>query len=168
MREKNRNVDAVIKSLRTFDLFQTVSDEDLKELSLLVHSETFPAGTLIIKEGTEGDTLYLLLDGTVDILKTTIYGDQYVTASIASGGFSVFGEMALIDQDRRSATVQAKTECRTLRISRKDFQDYCRRFPSVGCELLFRISSNLVRNLRKENDNLKLVYEALIKEIEAY
>lgn len=158
---------SITESLKTFPMFQNVEESDLKELSKLLTVQTFPAGKVIIKEGTEGDTMYLLTDGVVDILKTTAFGDEYVTASVSSEYSCVFGEMALIDNAPRSATVRANTECKTLMISKKDFQAYCRQYPRVGCELLFIISTTLVRNLRKENENLKLVYEALIEEIES-
>lgn len=156
----------ILESLKAFPMFQKVSDADLGGLASLMTEEVFQTGRTIIKEGTEGDTMYLLLDGNADILKTTVYGDEYVTASISSAYPCVFGEMALIDNAPRSATVRAKTVCRTLRIDKATFQNYCRQNPKVGCEILFIISSTLVRNLRKENENLRLVYEALIEEIE--
>lgn len=49
-----------------------------------MQAEEFPAGKTIIKERTEGDTMYLLLDGVVDILKTTAYRDEYVNTSVSS------------------------------------------------------------------------------------
>lgn len=156
----------ILESLKTFPMFQGVAEENLSALSKLMSEENFPAGKNIIKEGATGDTMYLLLEGTCDVVKTTVYGDEYVTATIYDYYHVVFGEMALIDEAPRSATVRAKTDCRTLRIDRKTFKNYCKENPAVGCEILFAISSTLVRNLRKENENLRLVYEALIEEIE--
>ena len=157
----------ILESLKTFPMFGGVNDAALTALAGLMKEENFPAGKNIIKEGADGDTMYLLLQGTCDVIKTTVFGDEYVTATLLDSYHVVFGEMALIDEAPRSATVRAKTDCSTLRIDRKTFKNYCRENPAVGCEILFAISSTLVRNLRKENENLRLVYEALIEEIEA-
>ena len=112
--------------------------------------------------------MYLLLEGTVEVLKTTLFGDPYVTASLKDSYHCSFGEMALIDQGTRSATVRAKTDCRTLALSAEEFQRFCREYPAIGVELLMAVSATLVRNLRAENENLKIVYQALIEEIEAH
>ena len=78
----------------------------------------------------------------------------------------LFGEMAVIDNDKRSATIKAKTKCLTLSLTRENFTKYCDEYPKAGIELLKMMNINIVRNLRIENDNLKLVYQALIEEIE--
>lgn len=161
------DAEKTIASLRRFPLFQRMAEPDLAALAALTAEETFPAGQTIIREGDEGDTMYLLLEGEADIVKTTVYGDEYVTAGVSAADFCVFGEMALIDRAPRSASVAARTACRTLRIGREEFQSYCRQYPAVGCELLFLMASTLVRSLRKENENLRLVYQALIEEVES-
>ncbi len=74
--------------------------------------------------------------------------------------------MALIDGGRRSATIRARTDCLTLSLNRKAFQDFCRAHPTIGLELLMSISLTLGRDLRAENENLHIVYQALIEEIE--
>ena len=139
---------------------------DYDEYMLCVEGEY-----IVVIDGEEhilhaGDELFILMDGVVDIIKDTVYGDQFVVSTLDAGDHCVFGEMALIDSDKRSATVKAKTDCLTLSVSRKDFDRFCKEYPSSGLELLKLISLNLVRNLRKENENLRLVYQALIEEIE--
>ena len=143
-----------------------MDSKDLDKLSDLMKQENFSAGSCIIEEGDIGDTMYLLVDGTVDILKTTLYGEEYVCATLKDEYSCVFGEIALIDHDRRSATVRAKTDCRTFSITAADFQKYCQEYPAVGCRLLMFIATNLCRNLRAENENLLKVYQALVDEIE--
>ena len=53
-----------------------------------------------------------------------------------------------------------------MSMKQQDFDTFCEEYPKCGVELLRLISINLVRNIRKENENLKLVYQALIEEIE--
>lgn len=152
--------------LRTFPLLQKISDDDLKSLMSLLKEESFSKGNNIITEGECGNTMYLLIDGVVDIIKTTIYKDEFVCATLSSKDHCIFGEMALLDEDKRSATVKAKTDCKALSITKKNFEEYLDKYPKAGIELLKLMNINLIRNIRMENNNLKLVYQALIEEIE--
>ena len=156
----------MVKGLRTFPLLSRLSDGELELLASVMRERLFPAGTEILREGEEGDEMFLLLKGSVDILKTTPFGDRYVTASLVDSYHCCFGEMALIDRGRRSATVRAKTDCRTLSLGYETFQSFCRDNPTIGLQLLMSISATLVRDLRMENENLHIVYQALIEEIE--
>ena len=88
----------ILESLKTFPMFGGVNDAALTALAGLMKEENFPAGKNIIKEGADGDTMYLLLQGTCDVIKTTVFGDEYVTATLLVSYHVVFGEMALIDE----------------------------------------------------------------------
>ena len=138
----------MIRGLKTFPLLSKLSDEDLALLAEVMREQDFPAGTEILREGEPGDDMYLLLEGSVDVLKTTPFGEPYVTASLQDSYHCSFGEMALIDQGKRSATVRAKTDCRTLSLDYVSFQSFCREHPHIGLELLMSISVTLVRDLR--------------------
>ena len=155
-----------IDELKKFPLLKNLTDDDLKALETYVNEVDFNEGDDIIKEGDIGDTLYILIDGKVDVIKTTIYDDEFVCASLDASMHCLFGEMAVIDNDKRSATIKAKTPCKTLSLNRDGFTDYCNKYPHAGIELLKLMNTNIVRNLRIENENLKLVYQALIEEIE--
>ena len=137
--------------LKQFPLFNSLSEKDLEDFASLLKVSKASAGENIITEGATGNDMYFLMDGSVDIIKTTC----------------VFGEMALIDSDTRSATVKARTDCVSLSISKKDFDAFADSHPAAGVSLLRFIGINLVRNIRKENENLNLVYQALIEEIES-
>ncbi len=156
----------MIRDLKTFPLLSELAAEDLSLLADVMEEKRFPAGREILREGEEGDELFLLISGSVDVLKTTPFGDQYVTASLLDSYHCSFGEMALLDSGKRSATVKAKTDCRTLSLNRDAFQRFCREHPGIGIELLMSISATLVHDLRMENENLHIVYQALIEEIE--
>jgi len=160
--------EGTLRDLKTFELFSRLPEEDLARLAEAMEETSFPAGTEILKEGDAGDRMFLLLEGSVEVLKTTPYGEPYVTASLKDSFHCSFGEMALIDEGTRSATVRAKTDCRTLSLSAEQFRRFCREYPAVGVELLLGVSATLVRNLRAENENLRIVYQALIEEIEEH
>lgn len=158
----------MIHGLRTFPLLGKLPDKDLLHLAAVMEEEHFPAGTEILREGEPGEKMYLLLEGSADVLLKTLYGDTYVTASLVDKDHCTFGDMALIDRGRRSATVRTKTDCRTLSINHDNFQLLCRNYPSIGIELLMSITKTLVHRVRAENENLKIVYQALIEEIESH
>ena len=162
MNEKEK----LIEELRQFPMLAQMTDADMEDLLLLLKREEFSEGSRIIEENEEGDCMYLLLEGQVDVLKTTLYGEEYVCAKLDDSMHCIFGEMAIIDRDRRSATILAKTNCRTVVLSSEDFRSFCEKHPQAGCRLLMVISANLCRNLRKENENLLKVYSALVDEIE--
>lgn len=155
------------EKLKSFPLFGNISDKDLEDFAALLSEVKSPAGTDILTEGETGSDMYFLMEGKVDIIKTTVFGERFICASLGSETGCVFGEMALLDSDERSATVRAREDCVTLKITRNDFDKYAETHPAAGVSLLKFIGINLVRNIRRENENLNLVYQALIEEIES-
>ena len=109
MKEKEK----LIEELKQFPMLAQITDADMEDLLLLLKREDFPEGSRIINENEEGDCMYLLLEGQVDVLKTTLYGEEYVCAKLNDSMHCVFGEIAMIDRDRRSAT--SANLCRNLR-----------------------------------------------------
>lgn len=162
----NAEKEHLLRVLRDFRLLQDVPEEQLSYLAGSLREERFPAGTEILREGEPGDRMFLLLEGEVDVLKRTVYGEPYVAATLCGGDHGTFGEMALVDQSERSATITARTGCRTLSLSYEAFRELCLRHPDAGVRVLLAVSRTLARDLRRENDNLRLVYQALIEEIE--
>ena len=75
----------------------------------------FTAGQTIVEAGTKGTTMYVVLEGEVEVRLGN-------TELAVNGPGSIFGEMALIDDDPRSATVIAKTDCRLVEIDRRRFE----------------------------------------------
>ena len=69
-----RSDEYMIRGLKTFKLFSRLPDEELACLAGVMEEKIFPAGTVILQEGDPGDHMYLLLEGTVEVLKTTLFG----------------------------------------------------------------------------------------------
>jgi len=89
----------------------------------------YPAGKMIMQEGTSGAFMYVVLDGKVAI---TIKGG--LVGKAGPGG--VFGEMALVDQSTRAATAVAETDCALLAINRTAFLQLVKTSPAFGASLL--------------------------------
>ena len=96
-----RSDEYMIRGLKTFKLFSRLPDEELACLAGVMEEKIFPAGTVILREGDPGDHMYLLLEGAVDVLKTTLFGDPYVTASLKDSYHCSFGRPG--DQVRHGA-----------------------------------------------------------------
>ena len=80
----------------------------------------FQAGDIIIEEGTKGSSAYIILSGAVEVVKKT--GEKEIAMATLGQG-QVFGEMGLIEDRPRSATVKAVAEIKVRRIDREDFNE---------------------------------------------
>jgi CRP/FNR family transcriptional regulator, cyclic AMP receptor protein len=112
-------------------------------LNLFRHAtnfETFSAGQIIIKEGQPGDVMYVVQEGEVDIL----LGDKVID-STGPGG--IIGEMALISDKPRSATVIAKTDCRLVPVDEKQFVYLVHQSPYFAIQVMRVIADRLRRYL---------------------
>lgn len=101
----------------------------------------FKAGDIIFKKGNKGDSMYSIVEGEVDI----IIEDEIIETLTNK---DIFGEMALVDQKPRSATVRAKTDCKINVISKKRFLYFVQKNPYFALDIM----SILSNRLRKMND----------------
>ena len=102
--------------LKTVNLFQTIPTEDLSKVAQIAEEEQFGANIPLFAEGDFGDSLYIVVDGDVKIHK----GDRHI-ASLGKG--ACLGEMALLDQEPRSADVTMETDATLLKITQEDFYE---------------------------------------------
>lgn len=123
---KERVLDMV---LAISPLFTGLGQEERKELIGKFNLMVVDRGDTVIQEGDEGDALYLIKDGEFSV-STTGMGDQpVVLATLRSGDF--FGEVALISDQPRTATVTALSRGRLMRLSREDFTLVSSQFPQI-------------------------------------
>jgi CRP/FNR family cyclic AMP-dependent transcriptional regulator len=119
--------------LRRFDLFAPLSKLELAEIACCARELHVASGTLIIRQGQVGDDVYMLEDGLIDVYREK-RGEVQMLALIDSR--TVFGEMALVNQERiRTANVKALTELKLLAVSVEDMRGFLRRFPMLNQEL---------------------------------
>ena len=113
---------------------------------------TFKAGETIIEEGDEGSSAYVILSGKVKVYKNTGQGE--VTLAFMENG-QVFGEMALIEDRPRSASVKAETKLKVRVIDRDQFNNLLRGDPSR----LIPIMKSLFERLRQSSEKLAEIAE---------
>jgi CRP-like cAMP-binding protein len=157
-----------LDKLKQVSFFSTYENdiEIIKKIACMCTKKSFNAGKTIIEEGQYGDELYIVLSGEIEILKKTLQDDKYTVTTLSSdlGGINV-GELALIDNDKRSASVVAKTDCDCLVINRKDFIKFGDENPEIGLTITRAIASQLSAKLRKATTDVVTLFSALVEEI---
>ncbi len=166
---KSKHIDSMIRTIKEVSIFKPFINkpEELKIIAGILNYKKAKKGTQIIKEGEFGDTLYILQTGAVNILKKTLEKEEYTVVRLESkkGAVIFFGELALLDNDKRSATVTADTDCELLVINRKDFVKLGDKYPRLGLPITREISTILASRLRKSGDDVITLFEALVGEV---
>jgi CRP/FNR family cyclic AMP-dependent transcriptional regulator len=98
--------------------------------------ETFPAGQTIFSEGTNGEVMYVVKEGEVEV---RVHGG--IVETVGPGG--ILGEMALIDQNPRSATAVAKTDCTLVPVNEVRFKFLVQQVPAFSLEVMRVMASRL-------------------------
>ncbi len=98
--------------------------------------EVFKAGEVIFRQGDEGDCMYVLLDGEVDI-----YAQGKHINTLRAG--EIFGEMALIDDQPRSGSAIANTDCRVAEVDRRRFTFLVQQTPFFSLEVMHVMAERL-------------------------
>ena len=158
----------VVEKLKKIALFSDFADDNEKLLKVykLMKIEKYSSGSSIINEGDMGDKLFILNKGTVKILRNTLNNEKYAVALLSSDDNIFFGELALIDNDKRSATVIAESDCEVLSIHQDQFMKLCEENPLMGFKITLKIAKRLSGTLRKMNKDVIVLFEALVGEVE--
>ena len=138
-----RASDQMVESLRTVPLFSSVGDRDLDAIASLLIERRFPKNKIIVEEGLPGDYMYVIREGRVKVTKLSGDGREQILALLEAGDF--FGEMALLEQAPRSATVRALTETRMLALSRRDFLHLLESSPDLAMAMIRELTRRLRR-----------------------
>lgn len=116
------------EALRQVSVFDGAPPEFFEKLKLCLRYEEHPAGKILLREGQRGDTMYLIREGQVEILK-----DFQNVATLSEG--EIFGEMALLNAEPRTATVRTRTPARLYRLNRLAFESVIQSFPEVHSKI---------------------------------
>jgi Signal transduction histidine kinase len=153
-------------SLREAPLFKRLSDEEICLVAECCTEEEHEAGEVIFSEGAVADRFYIVTRGCVEVWKN--YGDPKPDLLAVRGAGRFFGEMALIDELPRSATVVARERTRLLSLYRDDFRRLIAESSSIALSVMTGISSMVrssneayVDDLRRRNAELEAANEEL-------
>jgi len=151
-----------IPHLNNCHLFNGLQEEEIAVFRPATKLVSYKAGETIMEEGEQGNTLLILIKGTVTISKKlTLLGDDdgdtkdktFITLTDETKPF--FGEMALLmDESLRTATVTASTDCDIVVMEKESFRKVCLDHPSRGFHVMENIAKKLAANLERESKNV--------------
>lgn len=128
--------DAKLELLSNVPLFSECSKKELKEIALIADELDLPSGTVLIREGERGREFFVLVEGSLSVSKN----GRRVTAL---GDGTWVGEMALLSDTPRNATVTATSPVRVLVITDRAFQALVKRSPTIALKVLASVSERL-------------------------
>lgn len=138
-----------ILTLKHSSLFSAVTTRELEVVAMVAEEVRYGPGEIIVREGEVGDSMFLIKKGAVRISKVVSAGGTAKLAELSAG--ECFGEMSVIDEEVRSASVVAVSECSLLRISKEALLDVVLDAPLLGVELL----KIFVKRVRKANQRIQ-------------
>ncbi|MEL6525840.1 MAG: cyclic nucleotide-binding domain-containing protein [Chloroflexota bacterium] len=137
----------IVNILKQVDIFRGFSDEQREKIVSIIHTETFSAGATICKQGDSADKLYIISSGQVEILTRDSQGED--TSVVYLGIGQTIGEMTLVDEGTRSATVVAVDDPTQLfSIENDALVQLCETNTGIGFYLMRNIAQDLSFKLR--------------------
>jgi CRP/FNR family transcriptional regulator, cyclic AMP receptor protein len=137
-----------LELLRRVPLFMTLAPEELEQVAQVAVPRRFAANQVVFREGDASDTCYVIRDGHVRALRAHLDGRTITLAQFGPGDF--FGELAMLDEERRSATIETLEETEALAILGADMRRLLREHPEISVKLI----AVLGRRLRETNERL--------------
>jgi CRP/FNR family transcriptional regulator, cyclic AMP receptor protein len=142
---------APIDFLRGHPAFRQLPANTLEQIRSYVIRKRVQRGALIFAKGDPGSSVMAVLDGSVRISVPTINGHEIVLAQVSRG--AVFGELAVIDGQPRSANATAVEDCELMVIERRNFLPFILGYPEMAIKLLELVSARL----RQSNEQIEAV-----------
>lgn len=134
--------------LKSVALFADLEGEELERFSHVAVPRSFPAGTRVFHEGDSSDACYIVKEGSFRVTREHSDGRAITLATLGPG--EIFGELAMLDGDSRSASAEALTDGELLALPANDVRSLLARHPEIALKLV----AGLVRRLRAANVRL--------------
>jgi hypothetical protein len=131
--------------LRNVSLFTGLSPQDLERVALLAEERGFAGGEVIASEGELGDELHIVIDGTIRVVQDR-GNTEHELARRAAG--DVVGEMSLITQSPRIASLVADGAVRTIRLGNREFESMLRERPGIAMAVMRVLANRLAEDAR--------------------
>jgi len=138
--------------MESIKIFQGLSKESLKRVELTLKKRIYIAGDTIFEEGDKGKEFYIIIKGRVEILKSGVKIEEL-------GEKEIFGEMAVIDNLDRSATVRAGSDIEVYVMSYDEFQQLKKEDIEAYTQIIINISKELSSRLRDINDEIQRIWK---------
>ncbi|MDK2955448.1 MAG: family transcriptional regulator, cyclic receptor protein [Desulfovibrionales bacterium] len=153
-------------------LFEDLTEEEILQVKNIFSTIDVGADTNLITENTKGDKMFILIDGKVQIRKSMLFEELNISlpdiksttkvlATLEGSSHPIFGEIALVDDDIRSATVHVLTPSTFLETSQEKFFHFINKYPPIGVKLLLSLCKNFTKTIRKSNNEVVKITTAL-------
>ncbi len=148
----NRIESETVLTLKQVPIFKDFSDKDFQELEKLIHQRKYGIDQFVFKNRAPGEGMYIIMTGSVKITIGTRSGNENMLAELGEGDF--FGELALFDDEPRSANAIATQDSILLGFFTQDLMTLQGRNPVLGQKILFNLGGVLGERLRGTNNLL--------------
>ncbi len=152
--------------MKEHSLFKNLTQKEYEKVIQIFETKHIPKDTIIIKEGEIGDSAFLLLEGKVSVVKETIYGEDYIVTIIEAGGDEFFGEINLIDKGKRTSTIKTIENCVILEVTSDKLKNFMDNNPTIGYKIMWHMAKSLARHLRKADNDVITLFNALVEVVE--
>jgi CRP/FNR family cyclic AMP-dependent transcriptional regulator len=139
---------SAVDLLRSVPLFADLEEGELERFSHVAVPRSFPAGTRVFHEGDSSDACYIVSEGSFRVTREHSDGRAITLATLGPG--EIFGELAMLDGDKRSASAESITDGTLLALPATDVRGLLARNPEIALKLV----AGLVRRLRAANMRL--------------
>jgi len=130
-----------IDFLKSVNIFSDLSENELNGIQELCKTRKYPKNSMIILEEEMGDVVFIVMSGTVKITRVNDEGKEVILAMLGSG--EVFGEMAILDGESRSANALSQENCEVVTINREDFLNLLKTNNKVSLNLMTEFAIRL-------------------------
>lgn len=138
------------KLLSSVGLFQGMDASQLSQIAAISRREIYDTDQVVFRQGSQGDRMYVIADGQVEIRFADSKGADHAVLFLGQG--QIFGEMALLDQGTRSATIVAVQDGTVLyAILNTDFMQLCEQNTAIGYKMMRNMALDLSFKLRHKN-----------------
>ena len=140
------------EELQKSRLFEGLLPEEVEMLAELTQHKKYSKGEVVFEQGDVGDSLYLLLEGSIDVIQKRQDGSEHIITVLEAPDF--FGEMSLIDKEYRSATIRARDDAVMLCLSNENLHSFARVYKNGFTLVVINIARVLSSRLRETNQKL--------------
>ena len=145
-----------VELLKKIALFRECSNPELIKVSNLMQKVSFNRGDVVFRRGDSGDALYLIREGEMEVLAPSPEEEESedVVAVLKTG--DLFGEMALVEGEPRSATVRARTDAKLLRLQKDYFESLMSKEHEIALKIYRKLTTILSHRLRETTERLAI------------
>ncbi len=139
-------------TLLAIPIFKGLSGREISLITNIMHERNYLSGEYIFYQGDPGIGMYIIREGTVEIKRVFENKETLSLALLNKGDF--FGELALIDGEKRSASGIAVEDTKVAVIFKPDLDEFVEKFPKTGTKILQGLNQVIIARLRKLNEDL--------------